>query len=111
MRCKRNGRRSPERMCQLRDRLNQSASGMSRSSGLLLLESTPSNTTAKSRSRISFVQFIRGALMKKKDLLDKYQKKRDFNETPEPSGKPVKTAKRSKQPMFVIQKHDATRLH
>jgi len=49
--------------------------------------------------------------MKKKDLLDKYRKKRDFKETPEPAGKPVRTGKRSKQPMFVIQKHDATRLH
>ena len=47
--------------------------------------------------------------MKKKDLLELYRKKRDFSATPEPSAKVV--AKRSKQPMFVIQKHDATRLH
>jgi DNA ligase D-like protein (predicted 3'-phosphoesterase) len=49
--------------------------------------------------------------MKKKDLLDKYRKKRDFSETPEPSGKSLKKTRRSKQLMFVIQKHDATALH
>ena len=43
------------------------------------------------------------------DLLTKYQKMRDFGETPEPSGKtkPVK----GKKPIFVIQKHHASRLH
>src|SRR4051794_39268900 len=67
---------------------------------------------------MSSVQFIRGASMKKTDSLDKYRKKRDFSETPEPAARPVKpaarpvtTGKRRKQPMFVIQKHDATRLH
>jgi DNA ligase D-like protein (predicted 3'-phosphoesterase) len=49
--------------------------------------------------------------MKQKGLLDKYRKKRDFKKTPEPSGKSLRTTRRSKQPMFVIQKHDATRLH
>jgi bifunctional non-homologous end joining protein LigD len=47
--------------------------------------------------------------MKKKDLLERYRKKRDFSETPEPAGKARKTT--TKRPMFVIQKHDATRLH
>jgi DNA ligase D-like protein (predicted 3'-phosphoesterase) len=47
--------------------------------------------------------------MKKKDLLERYRQKRDFSETPEPSAKVA--ARRSKKPMFVIQKHDATRLH
>lgn len=41
-------------------------------------------------------------------LLKKYRQMRDFGATPEPSGgKP----KKAKLPIFVIQKHDATRLH
>jgi DNA ligase D-like protein (predicted 3'-phosphoesterase) len=41
---------------------------------------------------------------------EEYRKKRDFNETPEPAGtrKPRKVPKR---PIFVVQKHKATRLH
>ncbi|MDA9411451.1 DNA ligase D [Bradyrhizobium sp. CCBAU 45384] len=38
-----------------------------------------------------------------------YRKKRDFEKTPEPSGKTAVAP--SKQRRFVIQKHDATRLH
>jgi bifunctional non-homologous end joining protein LigD len=42
------------------------------------------------------------------DLLKKYRTMRDFGATPEPSGgKP----KRTKLPIFVIQKHQASRLH
>jgi bifunctional non-homologous end joining protein LigD len=41
--------------------------------------------------------------------LSTYRNKRDFEKTPEPSGK-TKVAP-SKQRRFVIQKHDATRLH
>lgn len=41
--------------------------------------------------------------------LSTYRKKRDFEKTPEPSGKTAVTP--SKQRRFVIQKHDATRLH
>jgi bifunctional non-homologous end joining protein LigD len=42
------------------------------------------------------------------DLLEKYRKMRDFGGTPEPSGgKP----KKSTLPIFVIQKHQASRLH
>ena len=41
--------------------------------------------------------------------LSTYRKKRDFEKTPEPSGEVA--VKRSKQRRFVIQKHDATRLH
>jgi bifunctional non-homologous end joining protein LigD len=41
--------------------------------------------------------------------LSTYRKKRDFDKTEEPSGK-VKVAP-AKRPRFVIQKHDATRLH
>ena len=44
--------------------------------------------------------------------LEEYQKKRHFEKTPEPEGKPKRasTAK-SKRLSFVIQKHDASRLH
>ncbi|MCK1392928.1 DNA ligase D [Bradyrhizobium sp. 1] len=41
--------------------------------------------------------------------LSTYRQKRDFEKTPEPSGKTAVTP--SKQRRFVIQKHDATRLH
>ncbi len=41
--------------------------------------------------------------------LQRYKEKRNFRATPEPAGKVERTKKRA--PMFVIQKHDATRLH
>jgi DNA ligase D-like protein (predicted 3'-phosphoesterase) len=41
--------------------------------------------------------------------LREYKRKRDFRGTPEPSGRARRG--RTKQPMFVIQKHDASRLH
>ena len=40
--------------------------------------------------------------------LETYRRKRDFRRTPEPAGK--KAAER-RQRIYVIQKHDATRLH
>jgi bifunctional non-homologous end joining protein LigD len=51
------------------------------------------------------------------DLLDEYNRKRDFNATPEPAGSGAgKTKKGAKNATehaltFCIQKHDATRLH
>ena len=42
------------------------------------------------------------------DSLKKYREKRDFRKTCEPQGKKEKS---SVEPMFVIQKHDASRLH
>lgn len=42
--------------------------------------------------------------------LREYKRKRDFKVTAEPSGKKTSSA-RKKQARFVIQKHDATRLH
>jgi bifunctional non-homologous end joining protein LigD len=42
--------------------------------------------------------------------LSLYQKKRSFSDTPEPEGK-VKGAKKKKQLVFVIQKHEASHLH
>jgi len=43
------------------------------------------------------------------DLLKKYRQMRDFGDTPEPAGKKKKP--RTKLPIFVIQKHAASRLH
>lgn len=49
---------------------------------------------------------------KKKDSLSTYRAKRNFSKTPEPSGKTImQKLKKSKKPIFVIQKHDASRLH
>jgi DNA ligase D-like protein (predicted 3'-phosphoesterase) len=43
-----------------------------------------------------------------KDNLSEYREKRDFRRTQEPSGK---TGASSEEPLFVIQKHDASNLH
>jgi bifunctional non-homologous end joining protein LigD len=43
------------------------------------------------------------------DKLSTYKKKRDFNQTQEPSGSTE--VKPSNRLRFIIQKHDATRLH
>ncbi|MGH9340609.1 MAG: DNA polymerase ligase N-terminal domain-containing protein, partial [Acidobacteriota bacterium] len=43
-----------------------------------------------------------------KDPLKEYKKKRDFEKTPEPAGKKKKA---SGKLSFVLQKHQATRLH
>jgi DNA ligase D-like protein (predicted 3'-phosphoesterase) len=45
----------------------------------------------------------------KRDLLRRYREKRNFRVTPEPSDKAKR--RNSRQLMFVVQKHDATRLH
>jgi DNA ligase D-like protein (predicted 3'-phosphoesterase) len=49
------------------------------------------------------------------DRLQDYQRKRDFEKTPEPSGRTRRKTRARKAldrwPRFVIQKHDATRLH
>ena len=44
------------------------------------------------------------------EALKEYHKKRDFKQTAEPAGTRTKKTK-SKQLTFVIQRHDATRLH
>jgi bifunctional non-homologous end joining protein LigD len=41
--------------------------------------------------------------------LEEYKRKRDFKKTPEPAPGPVKTRKKALS--YLIQKHDATRLH
>jgi bifunctional non-homologous end joining protein LigD len=48
-------------------------------------------------------------LVPRQNKLSKYQAKRDFTKTAEPSGK--NQVRVSKRPRFVIQKHDASRLH
>lgn len=47
--------------------------------------------------------------MAENDRLQEYRRKRDFSRTAEPSGHGK--GKRGKAPRFVIQKHDARRLH
>lgn len=48
--------------------------------------------------------------MAKNDSLKSYKKKRDFTKTPEPAG--IKNSKKkTEKPLFVIQKHAASRLH
>lgn len=42
--------------------------------------------------------------------LEAYRKKRNFDRTPEPPGEVRRSARRRK-PIFVVQKHDASRLH
>ena len=42
-------------------------------------------------------------------VLKEYKKKRDFEWTPEPAGKRRK--EKSKEPIFVVQRHDARNLH
>ena len=43
------------------------------------------------------------------DRLSKYRKKRDFRRTPEPEG--ARARRSAKALRFVVQRHDATRLH
>lgn len=44
-------------------------------------------------------------------MLEKYNKKRNFGKTPEPGGNIKKHLRDNKISRFVVQKHDATRLH
>jgi len=48
-------------------------------------------------------------MVRKKDALSVYQKRRNFTRSPEPKGNARK--KRAKRPIFVIQKHAARSLH
>src|SRR5919206_1228018 len=46
------------------------------------------------------------------EILERYNRKRDFTRTPEPIARNTKEdAKKSKELRFVVQKHDATNLH
>jgi bifunctional non-homologous end joining protein LigD len=55
-----------------------------------------------------FARRITGDWQAMPDLLKKYRGMRDFDDTPEPAGR---TKKLAPGPIFVIQKHQATRLH
>jgi DNA ligase D-like protein (predicted 3'-phosphoesterase) len=46
--------------------------------------------------------------MAKESTLSEYEKKRDFRSSPEPQGG---TSEKGDEPVFVIQKHDASNLH
>jgi bifunctional non-homologous end joining protein LigD len=46
----------------------------------------------------------------KRRLLEEYHRKRDFKNTPEPAGN-TNEAPKENEPRFVVQKHDATKLH
>ncbi len=43
--------------------------------------------------------------------LEEYNRRRDFAATPEPAGKPRRSAAKAHALQFCVQKHDATRLH
>ena len=47
-------------------------------------------------------------VVRKKEPLKIYRERRNFTQSPEPKGNKVK---KSKKPIFVIQKHDSTHLH
>ena len=47
-------------------------------------------------------------MSKRSNTLSEYNAKRDFAKTPEPSGK---TQSSESGNLFIVQKHDATRLH
>ena len=47
--------------------------------------------------------------MSKRNLLQRYRERRNFKVTPEPSDKLI--SRHAREPMFVVQKHDATLLH
>jgi bifunctional non-homologous end joining protein LigD len=45
------------------------------------------------------------------EILEQYNKKRDFTKTPEPAGRNTNKGTKKKELRFVVQKHDATNLH
>lgn len=53
---------------------------------------------------------VKTARTSSKSSLRTYNQKRKFRQTPEPTGAPARRSTRS-EPIFVVQKHDATRLH
>src|SRR3990167_481356 len=55
---------------------------------------------------IAFIKLLEGPAMARS--LKEYEKKRDFSKTTEPTSKKTK---KSKNTVFVIQKHEASRLH
>src|ERR1700741_5414979 len=51
----------------------------------------------------------RGAV--RTERLGEYKRKRKPKQTPEPAGRKGTTRRRGKEPIFVVQRHDARRLH
>ena len=49
--------------------------------------------------------------MGSQNSLEQYRSRRDFRKSPEPSGTGKSRWKKDKNPIFVIQEHDASRLH
>jgi len=60
------------------------------------------------RRLLNFSPFVQ-AMKPKKDSLKPYRDRRDFERTPEPEGKTLAGA--DKEPLFVVQKHQARTLH
>jgi bifunctional non-homologous end joining protein LigD len=58
-----------------------------------------------------FTDKIRGAAPKSARSIAVYRAKRDFSRTREPAPRVPVSAEKDKEPMFVIQKHEASRLH
>jgi DNA ligase D-like protein (predicted 3'-phosphoesterase) len=50
-------------------------------------------------------------MSEREEKLDKYAKKRDFSKTSEPDGREASIEWSKERPVFVIQKHAASRLH
>lgn len=53
---------------------------------------------------------VRKAATKRSTALKEYAEKRDFGRTPEPAAE-AEPASRASEPIFVVHKHDASRLH
>jgi bifunctional non-homologous end joining protein LigD len=70
---------------------------------------TDERTELPSSDRLSDVVSLHPETAMASDKLSTYRSKRDFQKTAEPSGE--KSTARSNRRRFVIQKHDATRLH
>lgn len=66
----------------------------------------PTRSTPKAKDAAK-----KGATAEAKAQLKRYEQKRDFTKTQEPSATAPATTADGAHPRFVIQKHDATRLH
>lgn len=67
--------------------------------------------TIKRAVLLSAVCIGLGVVMTPYDALKKYKSRRNFRVSPEPSGKKRAKKRSGKEPIFVIQKHNASYLH
>lgn len=67
--------------------------------------------TLKQRIPAKFQTPKQRVVVKGDHSIQAYEAKRDFTRTKEPAPSPARSRKRKKDPMFVIQKHEARRLH